>query len=195
MNDSEVKKIIDRVPRRIRRKGVADINAHLPAVHLFAANDLPRSLDGASHAYGKRIVIITMGDYKAPPGTLRDFERVLWDTESEGILAFAIEGLRRLARQGGLFTIPASSLRSIAELEAESDIVGLFLKAVEEGEVMDKNTTWVLDKEASIEGPKLWEVFSSWMKANDVEGLLSAPDCSQAESLMSTYCPPDNVRY
>lgn len=163
MNDSEVKKLIDRVPRRVRRKGVSDVYAHLPAVHLFAANRPPKSLDGSSHAYGRRMILVKT-DSEIVDRVL-DFERELIAEEIEGIVARGLEGLHRLIQSQGLYTVPESSGEQVRNLEMESDIIGQFLKDVEMGEVRtEKAHLLMLGEKARIERPVLWEAYFAWQE-------------------------------
>jgi len=161
MNDSEVKKIIDRVPRRVRRKGRSDVYAYLPAVHLFASNGLPKSLDGASHAYGRRFVIVQTESWQAEKPVM-DFEVKLLEKELPGILVRGIRGMRRLLANGGQYTVPPTSHERVAALEADSDVFGQFLDDVKCGEVFDKSTRLVIDSEARVERKVLWEIFDAW---------------------------------
>lgn len=162
MNDSEVKKIIDRVPRRVRRKGRTDIYSFVPAVHLFASNGLPRSLDGSSHAYGRRFVVIGTDSFEGSRDAVADFEKVVWADEPRGVLSFALAGLQSLCEAGGKFTVPQSSFDLVSEFENESDLIGQFLDEVKHGEVFEGQTKLVFSNESRIERSKLWEVFSRW---------------------------------
>lgn len=162
MNDSEVKKLIDRTPRRVRRKNRMDAYAHLPSVHLFAANSLPRSLDGSSHAYGRRLICVHTESFSPGSERVMDFEEVLLEDETEAIVARGLVGLQELVNQNGQFTVPQGSREAVHELEMASDVIGQFLQDVSEGEVRDKNNRILLSTDARIERPNLWEVFSHW---------------------------------
>lgn len=169
MNDSEVKKIIDRVPRRIRRKGRTDIYGHLPAVHLFASNALPKTLDGSSHAYGRRLIIVQTESWTAPAKVDRDFEVNLLKEEWAGIVARGIRGYRRLLVNNGQFTVPESSHKKVMDLENENDVTEQFLDEVKHGEVYDKSTKLVLSEAAVIERKVLWELFDAWQEGSVVQ--------------------------
>lgn len=162
MVDSEIKKIIDRVPRTIRRKGIKDVQAFIPAVHLFAGNDLPRSLDGSSHAYGRRLVVVKTESFDGTTG-VRDFEKILLEEEGPAIVGYAIEGLRRLAETAGTFTIPQSSRDAVQDMEDESDIAKVFLDEVKAEEIYAVNNEKLLiGKNLKILRPKLWIIFNDW---------------------------------
>lgn len=165
INDSEVKKIIDRMPRRVRRKGIADVTAHLPAVHLFASNKLPKSLDGSSHAYGRRMIMVRTDSLILDGTEGFDFEQGLLDREMPGIVARGLEGLYRLREQKGRYTVPESSRDTVKDMELDSDFVGQFLGEVEGGEVGDaKKHKLALGPELRVERPNLWEMFKNWQE-------------------------------
>jgi phage/plasmid-associated DNA primase len=165
MNDSEVKKIIDRVPRRVRRKGLADVYAYLPALHLFAANGLPKSLDGRSHAYGKRFILVHTTAVLQPGEKTLDFEQEILDSELPGVLARGLAGLYRLLDNYGQYTVPESSYESVRQMEKESDLIGQFLSDVEAGEVQSaKSQALALGENCSIPRPELWVCFQNWQK-------------------------------
>lgn len=169
MNDSEVKKIIDREPRTIRRKGLRDAIAYLPAVHLFAGNALPKSLDGASQAYGKRIVLVHT-DNAITEKPEDDFEQKILDDEMPGIVARGLSGLRRRLVQGS-YTISGQSRERVRTMEADSDLVGQFFDEVDHGEIADdKKHRLASDPAARIERKSLWEVFNNWQTETNPRG-------------------------
>lgn len=171
MNDSEVKKLIDRMPRRVCRKGQSDVYAHLPALHLFAANRPPKSLDGSSHAYGRRLILVKTDSLSMPGKRVADFEERLLKEEMPGILARGLMGLYRLIENDGLYTIPETSLAQVRNLEMESDAVGQFLEDVSHGECMtEKSHRLVIHPEASIRRAELWVCFDNWQQSSNPRG-------------------------
>lgn len=163
-SDSEVKKIIDRNPRRIRRKGRTDITGYLPAMHLFASNALPKTLDGNSKAYEHRLTIIHTFSFQPDKDVRYDFEQEILDEELPAIIARGLEGLKRLAEQNGKYTSLASSAELVRQFEAPSDIVGQFLEDIKEGEVRDQNNILQCGTECQIERKNLWSVFQAWQE-------------------------------
>jgi phage/plasmid primase-like uncharacterized protein len=166
MNDSEVKKVIDRVPRRVRRKNRTDAYAYFPSVHLFASNKLPKSLDGSSHAYGRRLICIRTESFGSDDVRTRDFEESLLDQEKPGIVARGLQGLRELVETQGQFTIPQQSRTDVELVERESDPVGQFLIDCKEGEIKDNNSAIVVHDDAKIPRVNLWEVFQNWQRSS-----------------------------
>lgn len=161
--DSMIKKIEDRVPMRIRRKGLKDIYAPLPATHIFGGNGIPKTLEGASRAHDRRWTFIsfnrpltTTGDYD------REYATFCFEQGPMGVLVFALAGLKDLLANGGIFTQPTSGKERMEEWALETDIVGQFLRDVKEGEVLDKNVQVILDSRAKIERPRTWELFCAW---------------------------------
>lgn len=170
MRDEIVKKIIDRGKFRIRRKGLKDIYAPLPSVHMFGGNGIPKALDGSSRAHDRRWTFIGFNKIVPKSGS---FKGEYWDYCFEqnplGILAFALEGLRDLCEQKGQFIDPPSGVARKEEWQLESDVIGQFFLDVHNGEVFEesdgKQTLMVLDPKAKIERSRAWEVFRAWVQA------------------------------
>lgn len=164
MIDSEVKKITDRVPRTVRRKGLRDASAYLPAVHLFAGNSLPKSLDGASHAYDRRIILVHT-DNAITETPEEDFEQKILDEEMAGVVARGMAGLRRRLERGK-YTISEQSRERVKAMEDDSDLVGQFFEEAFRGELDDNKKCLVLEPDAPAENwvarPQLWTIFKHW---------------------------------
>jgi phage/plasmid primase-like uncharacterized protein/phage/plasmid-associated DNA primase len=160
--DAIVKKIEDRVPMRIRRKGVKDIMAPLPSTHIFGGNAIPKTLEGASRAHDRRWTFLGFHRVMARGNYNKEYASWCFERGPQGILAFALYGLESLLKAGGHFTQPTSGSAKMEEWHLETDVVGQFLRDVEEGEVLDNQTVVVRDREAKIERKRLWEVFKAW---------------------------------
>jgi len=171
INDSETKKIVDRVPRRIRRKNRTDISGTLPGIHLFAANNLPKSLDGAAMAYERRIIVMRCNSWTAPEDAPIDFEQDLFAREKGGIISCAVEGLKDLLEQGGTYSIPPSSRVEVKKMQTDSDPVQQFLDEISEGDgvlIPNTNSLIIVEKNAEIERKNLWEAFKLWSNGQNV---------------------------
>lgn len=164
IKDSILKKVEDRCPIRIRRKRVSDIYAPIPGMHLLAANRMPISTEGAQ-AYDRRLLVFRCDKFQPPEaGYIQDYAQHVWKLNCQGIVTRAIQGLKRLAANGGHFTIPESSRREISEWKrSQGDIVQDFLNDISEGEVSDKQTTVMLGAECELERGAMWEIFQKWM--------------------------------
>lgn len=162
LRDEIVKKIIERKPFRIRRKGVKDLEAPLPSVHLFGGNDIPRALDGGSGAHTRRWTFIGFEKFQ-PKGSYRlEYWDYCFEQSPQGILNFAIEGLKDLCGSGGHFLQPRSGAEKMAEWQLASDPVGLFLADLSNGEVITGQATISLGQGLMMPPPKVWEAFKAW---------------------------------
>lgn len=167
IRDSVIKKICDRLPFRIRRKGVRDLDAPLPPIHVWGCNEPPQSLEGATGAYGRRVVLFRFGAYSAEAqgegGYDLEFDRLVWEAGPEGIIAFALRGLRDLLELRGHFTVPESSKEMMAEWDERSDLVAQFLDAIRHQE-LDGNDVVLMGPEEKIQRRTLWEICMRWQK-------------------------------
>ena len=169
ITDKAVKKVIDRVSVRIRRKGIADVYGPLPATHLFGGNEIPKTLDGRSGAMTRRwtfieysrVIAKESGDGKSP-GYEVDFVDRVWKAGYRGVLNFALKGLADLLEARGHFFQPESGKAKMKEWQLSTDVVGTFWKELEEGLIYDDKTQVMLEKEAEMGTVQLFEVFANW---------------------------------
>lgn len=166
INDVMVKQLIDRMPFTVNRKFESAVKSFLPAVHLFASNDLPASLDGSSRAYGRRLLIVPTEAMVLPGNVDFDFEKVLWTKEREGIIGRALVGLRSLVESGGKFETPQSSVERVEEFETQSDILQQFLNEVGENEIQDVDGFLRIEVGLRIQRAALWGKFANWQVSN-----------------------------
>lgn len=176
IHDDLAKQLTDRVPFRVPRKFQTDLYAPLAPIHIFGGNDLPKSLEGATGAYERRVVILQFGSYsaeRAPEGYKLDFDEWVWAQGWEGILAFALRGLIDLAQSQGHFAVPESSKESLKEWDERSDPIGQFLDALEHKE-LDQGNQYYTGVSAEISRKDLWECFNNWQQTSgDVRAPLS----------------------
>lgn len=164
IGDSILKKIEDRIPLRIERKGLADIYAPIPGLHAFACNRMPVSREGGQ-AYDRRMLVLRCDSYQAAEGYIQDYASTVWDQNSQGIVTRALEGLRRLCERGGHFTIPVSSRLAIETWQADqADLVSVFLADWKEGEVLDLNNKPLAPETAEMVRSAAWDVFKVWVE-------------------------------
>ena len=166
ISDGQFKKIEDRNPVRIRRKGKEDIYASIPALHIFGANTLPKNFDGASGAYDRRITIIKFDRSFTDNGQKydRDYAYKVYQSCQEGILNFALAGLQRLIDNKFSFTVPTSGKEAMEEWTLENDPVGLFLKDLKNDEVVGVEKDPCIDKDQRIPKMDLWRIFEKWLQ-------------------------------
>lgn len=133
--ENVLKLIEDRIPVRIQRKGITDLYAPLPAMHLFGANGLPETRESVA-AFRRRVLIFRCAKYQAPEtGYTRDHAHLTWDRGPGGIIAQAIQGLQRVATNLGHFTPFAGSREEMQKWEeSTSDMVQQFVEEMANGE-------------------------------------------------------------
>lgn len=158
LKDSLLKKIVDRIPLQINRKGRPVIRAPLPSVHLYGANALPRTLE-KSDANSRRWSLLHVNScYVAGDDTEQDFVSRLVAENPQAVLNFALEGLEDLLSSKGQYFDSDESKEGKRVWKLESDVVGRFLADV--AELGTQNL--VLGKELSISMADLWVKFKAW---------------------------------
>lgn len=172
ISDSILKKIEDRIPLRIRRKGLTDIVAPVPSIHVFGCNRMPVSQEGAG-AYSRRALVFKC-DLIVQGDTTQDFASHVWDKGPGGIVRRAIEGLKRLAANGGKFTVPDSSKQVLEDWkEGQEDLVAAFKEDLFSGEIIDQNNAVIVDPEGQILRSDLFEFFKPWFEKVSPHGKMA----------------------
>lgn len=162
ISDSVLKKVEDRSPMRIRRKGISDIYAPIPGMQLFGANRMPISSE-AGQAYNRRMLAFQCDKFQPKGEVIQDFAQHVWRMNAQGVVARAIEGLKRLCQNRGYFTVPDSSRQQVQEWQQEQgDLVQDFVSDMDNGEVVDGNSTVMRGPEYKIERDRLWNLFKTW---------------------------------
>lgn len=166
MNDSMVKKIIDRGLVPINRKNKSFAHSYFPPVHFFAGNELPRSMDGRSKAYGRRLIVLQTDSFQPEKGNFtNDFEQLLLNEEKDGIVARLLAGAVDLINLNGNFSVTESSKELVSEMELNSDPYSQFNEAVKDGYQVPNSTSkiWV-ETGRRITVKKLWYFYTEFMK-------------------------------
>ena len=97
------------------------------AAHMFSTNDIPTSKD-TSDGFWRRLLVLTMDKrFDGTAQEIPELARQIIAEEMTGVLAWAVEGARRLLQQGS-YTIPESSRRAVEEWRGLSDPLGAWLK-------------------------------------------------------------------
>jgi phage/plasmid primase-like uncharacterized protein/energy-coupling factor transporter ATP-binding protein EcfA2 len=167
MKDSMVKKIIDRIPVQVNRKNQRVVNAFLPAVHAYAGNGLPKTLDGESRAYERRMVILKTEKFTATGNYDREFDQWVWEQGPGGIICAAIEGLFDLLSSGGHYHQVESGRQLVRKMQDRNDPVSNFLVQVEQGHVADESTTVKIGPGQQMERARVWRAFCAWREQED----------------------------
>lgn len=162
ISEKIVKKIIDRVPLRIRRKRIKDISAPIPSTHIFGGNGIPKTLDGASRAQDRRWTFIGFEKLVAKGQYDVEYHDFCFEQGPQGILNFALRGLEDLLKGRGHFCNPASGKAKMEEWQLTTDPVGQFLQECREGLVQDQNTKVMVGPTWRIKRSQLWALFKEF---------------------------------
>lgn len=164
ISDDIVKQVEDRDIMRIERKGKDDLYAPLPALHIFGANDMPKTKESTSGAMIKRFKILRFN--KSFTGKKnRKIAEKLFFSDAQGMVNFAVGGLMRLAiENGGYFSEGEESRKEVAMWTKSDDLIQYFIEeAQEDGLDMNGRLEFLaVDKELSIKRKVLWDYFSLW---------------------------------
>ena len=158
--DSTLKLIFDRVPVTINRKGIKQVKAHIPAIHVFATNGLPQFAEGGSGAQTKRWRVIEHNNIQATDD--KDYDRKVFNASPQGILNFALDGRDLLLAKKGHYPESESGARVLKDWQLNSDDIGLFLEAIKAGDIGDENCRVIVAPKGKIRAKYLWEEFKSW---------------------------------
>lgn len=98
------------------------------AAHMFSTNEIPTSKD-TSDGFWRRLLVLTMDKrFDGTPQEIPELAQKIIAHEQEGVLAWAVEGARRLLQQDA-YTIPESSRRAVEQWRGLSDPLGAWLKS------------------------------------------------------------------
>ena len=158
IEDATVKRIEDRIPIRIDRKFKDAIMAPLPAVNIFGANGIPATKDQTSNAMMRRWSFVKMASMDRSEEPDYDYANWAFDQCPEGVLAWAIEGLKRLLSNQGKYSTFKSDRGAIREWQTGRDYVQQFLDDMQFGEANGV----ILDPEGKMKPGDLWHKFCAW---------------------------------
>jgi len=171
ISDSKVKKIEDRVPFLINRKRIKAVLAPLPSVHIFGANKLPPTKDGASGAHTRRWTFIKFLICQLNDGNYdREFDRWVFDQSPEGVLAFALEGLDDLIESKGHFVNPDSGVEDIQNWQTEDDPITAFVHDIESSDWAPQGDKIFFEPGAKIKRSELFITFGQWADDQNWQG-------------------------
>lgn len=168
LKDSIIKKVEDRMPVRIQRKGISDIYAPIPAIHLYGANGMPKSEDGVE-AYERRMIIFKCDGKGIGDDYIQDYANHVWERCESWIVASAIKGLKRLCENGGRFTITDSSRAEMKEWrENNRDSVEEWLSDLDLEPrveiITDESSSMMLDFRGPVKFKHVWAAYVEWIK-------------------------------
>lgn len=90
------------------------VNFKPRALHLFAANDLPRFEGGMDRGVRRRLLVLKFNRTIPDREIVSDILERIRETEMDVLLGFAVAGAVRLVKQGG-YTVPQSSKIALDE--------------------------------------------------------------------------------
>lgn len=164
LQDHIVKMIVDQLDFRVRRKFQRDILSPLPALHAFGANSMPKTRDGASGAYQRRMLVFHTDRFQ-PEGIYdKEFDLWVYEQSPQGLANAAVAGLLDLCASRGHFQAISDSAAMIRRMEQENDPVKRFLAELADDLIQDKNAQVKVHADARIERKALWDLFQSWSK-------------------------------
>lgn len=132
--DGGFKKIVSGEPVQINKKFIAIHTINPIAKHVIATNNLPRVRDSSSGVYN-RLLIIKFN--RVVPKEKQDPElRDNLKKEIDGIINWAVEGLRRLIKNKGRFTEIKESVKLLEEYRLSQNPI---LSFIEESGVLEKD--------------------------------------------------------
>lgn len=123
------KEVVGNDEIRAERKGRDAFSFRPFAKHLFAANQVPMSVDTTVGFMDRWVVLKFPNHFDTPDTTLKD--RLTREPELEGVAVWGVEGLRRLMARGS-FDLPPSMLEAKEEFELAVDPLRLFLREAAE---------------------------------------------------------------
>lgn len=162
--DAVFKKFQDREMFYVDRKFKKPILAALPAVHLYAGNDIPPTLERGSGAHARRWTIIPLGDFQPPEGhDLYHFNSV-FEQCPVGVLNFALEGLEDILNANGKYFVPRAGLKRMQAWQLDNDVIGSFIAEVQSqsGAQFQGGDGLVWDDSRLISSTDLWTKFKAW---------------------------------
>lgn len=130
------------------------------AGNIFCANDLPLPKDSQEGFWRRCIVLPLTADLLHRPD-LRIFDagKDLAASEPLQIIQWAVDGLMRLIRNGGEYTVPDGSVAAATEWKSEADPVHRFLLG------LDKKTVDELNTNHGVMASVLWNAYTDWVRA------------------------------
>jgi len=159
ISDAVIKQIEDRVPIMINRKNKLAIRAPFPAVHVFGANDLPPTLERGSMAHTRRWTFITCNYFHKDQAEY-DKHRIdkILEAGMQGIINFAIGGLKDLLSTQGHFFVPESGVEKMRKWQVKNDPIQSFFEAIKTEEFTDLT----MDPAGKCYTNVFWECFVAW---------------------------------
>ncbi len=165
VDPAQWKRVEDRVPELINRKNKRAVLGHLPALHIYCGNQLPKGIDGATSAMDRRVTIVEwLNSVVKDDAHTREYEELIMDAGPGAVLQFFVEGLEDLIAHKGIYFNPESGKRKLQDWKLQNDPVGQFLEAVKYGEIGENNAKLQLKSDAKILRSEVSNAFKKWLE-------------------------------
>jgi len=140
-SQDRVKSIIEGEEQMVVRKWEKAASFRPVAAHCFAVNEFPM-VPGAHRSFWDRWTVLTLTRrFRGTSDELRGLSRTIAGAELPGIVAWALEGARRLLEQNE-YTRPPSSAEAVLAWRRSADSVGLWIDECV-GAIGEDHAPWV----------------------------------------------------
>ena len=119
------KKVVSGEEMQVQHKNQAPFVFAPACAHWFNSNHLPKTRD-SSEGFNRRWLMLEFNNRIPPDRIIIDLDQQILDHEREAIVAWGIQGYKRLLEHGG-YTKPASHLALIDDMAADNNSVRHFL--------------------------------------------------------------------
>lgn len=138
-----------------------------PSFKFFLDTNHQPQVRDTSKGFWRRVRVVPF-NYIVPDGEKDKQLMEKLEAEFSGILAWALEGLRRFIKQGGL-SYPTSIRLATEGYQQEQDILGLFLRE-----------QCIIERSAYVASQDLYNTFKDWVEENMGERSMAQRSFSQA---------------
>lgn len=165
VEEDTLKKVVDQAKYRIQRKFLPDLLAPLPPIHVFCGNDMPKTIEGVTDTFDRRVIILRFGSKQLLGEAITwNYERIVWEADQAAVIRFAVRGLISLMKALGHFTIPESSRQEVKLWTKEHDLLEMFIEDLTKGQFDDQANRYVIDPHARLTRKALTEMWVKFSK-------------------------------
>jgi P4 family phage/plasmid primase-like protien len=174
INADTFKSIVSGDPQQANRKFLSSIS-FTPRVKLIMSANSVLKFKYIDDAIRERL--ITLPFFRTVPQSQRDLDlSVKLHQELDGILSWALEGLKDLKDSNYIFHIPESSKKAMHQIESDvSNAVKFFTENFEE------------DEESFLQKQDLYDTYRTWCSSNGFKGVMSSNKFFSELKVVETY--------
>lgn len=130
------------------------------AGHLLSANALPPLTDQTHGAWRRQLALpLTAQIDRRPDLKVPNISAKIIEQELGQVAQWAIEGVLRLVRNGGAYTIPEGTVEAMDDWRKQSDPVTRFMLE------MDSKSVAELTKAGGMPSPDLYKLYVAWLQS------------------------------